>query len=117
VPKKIFHHVGPRAFEPQPDENYLAPSDCRVTNPIHSPYRIEFLRDGENGAISKESRGAPHIAGVGDHLDDHLEGKELYLAPFDVDDPPFAHDAYTREDRLFAECIQFYPDYRSHVVR
>jgi len=109
VPKKTFHHVGLRTFEPQPYEDYVAPSDCWVTNPVDSPHRIEFLRYGENSAISEEFRNAPHIAFAVDNLDEHLEGKELYLAPFDVGDPPFAHVAFTHEDGLFVEYMQFYP--------
>lgn len=110
MPKKTFHHVGLRAFEPQPDEDYVAPSDCWVTNPKKSLHQIEFLRYGENSPISEEFRNAPHIAYAVDNLDEHIAGKEIYVEPFDVGyDPPFARVVFTKEDGLFVEYMQFYP--------
>ncbi len=109
-PAKQFHHVGLRAMEPQPDEDYVAPSKCWVTNPNEHPQRIEYLRYDPDSPIAAEFMDAPHIAYIVDDLEAHLNGKEIYLAPFDVDDPPFATVAFTREDGLFVEYMKFHPE-------
>ena len=44
-----------------------------------------------------------------DDLAPHLEGKEIYLQPFEVGDPPFATRAFTIEDGLFVEYMHFRP--------
>lgn len=104
-----FHHVGLRALEPQPKEHEVTPSKCFVTNPNHHPNRIEFLRYAEDSPIADEFKDAPHVAYEVDDLAPHLEGKEIYLEPFDVGDPPFATVAFTREDGLFTEYMKFRP--------
>ena len=108
-PAKWFHHVGLRAIEPQPDEDYVAPSKCWVTNPNRHPNRIEYLRYAHDSPIAPEFMDAPHVAYAVDELAPHLEGKDVYLAPFDVGDPPFATVAFTRENGLFVEYMQFKP--------
>lgn len=108
-PAKRFHHVGLRAHEPQPDEDHVAPSRCWVTNPNRHPNRVEYLRYAPDSPIAREFMDAPHVAYAVDELEPHLAGKEVYLAPFDVGDPPFARVAFTHEDGLFVEYMRFYP--------
>ncbi len=108
-PAKWFHHVGLRAIEPQPDEDHVAPSKCWVTNPNRHPNRIEYLRYAHDSPIDPEFMDAPHVAYAVDELAPHLEGKDVYLAPFDVGDPPFATVAFTRENGLFVEDMEFKP--------
>ena len=109
APKKQFHHVGITTLEELPGEDYVTASDCYVTNPNDHPYRIEYLRYPPGCPISEEFRTTPHIAYAVDELEPHLEGKDVMLAPFDVDDPPFARVAFTKEDGLIVEYMQFYP--------
>ena len=111
-PRKQFHHVGLRAHEVQPDEDHVAPSKCWVTDPNEHPNRIEFLRYAADSPIDPEFMDAPHVAWEVDELEPHLEGKEVYLHPFDVGEPPFARVAFTREDGLYVEYMKFYPGRR-----
>lgn len=108
-PEKTFHHVGLRAFDEQPREHYVVPSRCWVTNPNHHPNRIEYLRYAPDSPISEEFMNAPHVAYAVEELEPHLEGKEVYLEPFEVGDPPFATVAFTKEDGLFVEYMKFHP--------
>ncbi len=110
--KRRFHHVGLRAIEQRPHENHVAASKCWVTNPSHHPQRIEYLRYAPDSPIDPEFMDAPHIAYAVDDLESHLTGKELYLAPFEVGEPPFARVAFTREDGLFVEYMEFKPGRR-----
>jgi hypothetical protein len=96
-------------MDPQPGEDYVAPSKCWVTDPNTTPNRIEYLRYAPDSPISKEFMNSPHVAYEVDELGPHLEGKDVVLAPFDVDDPPFARVAFTREDGLIIEYMKFYP--------
>ena len=112
TPRKRFHHVGLRAHEEQPDENLVAPSKCWVTDPAAHPNRIEFLRYEPDCPIDPEFMDAPHVAYEVDELEPHLAGKEVFLPPFEVGDPPFATVAFTREDGLFIEYMKFHPGRR-----
>jgi hypothetical protein len=108
-PAKRFHHIGLRAFEPQPKEDHVAPSKCWVTNPADDPNRIEWLRYAEDSPIDPEFMNFPHIAYTVDELEPHLKGKDIYLQPFEVGDPPFATVAFTRENGVFIEYMKIYP--------
>jgi hypothetical protein len=112
APRKRFHHIGLRAHHPQPGEDLVASSRCWVTNPNEHPQRIEFLRYAPDSPIDPEFMDAPHVAWEVDELEPHLAGKEVYLQPFEVGDPPFAMVAFTREDGLFVEYMKFYPGRR-----
>ena len=111
-PAKRFHHVGLRAINPQPDEDHVPPSRCWVTNPDRHPNRVEYLRYAPDSPIDPEFMDTPHVAYAVDDLAPHLEGKEVYLPPFEVGDPPFATVAFTREDGLFVEYMEFKPGRR-----
>ena len=106
---RTFHHVGLTTLEVQPNEDYVAPSKCWVTDPNHHPYRIELLRYAPDSPVSAEFQNAPHVAYEVDDLEANLVGKEIIIPPFDVDDPPFARVAFTKEDGLFVEYMQFIP--------
>jgi hypothetical protein len=109
---KQFHHVGLRAIDPQPDESFIPSSKCWVTSPHDHPNSIEYLRYAEDSPIDPVFQDAPHIAWAVEDLDAHLEGKELYLAPFEVGEPAFARVAFVIEDGLFVEYMQFKPGRR-----
>jgi hypothetical protein len=106
---KAFHHVGLTAYEPQPGEDLVAPSKCWVTDPNDHPMRIEYLRYAEESPVSQAFQASPHIAYAVDELEPHLDGKEIIIPPFDVDEPPFARVAFTLEDGIFIEYMKFYP--------
>ena len=107
---RTFHHVGLTTLDEQPNEDYVAPSKCWVTNPNDHPYRIEFLRYAPDSPVSEEFQGAPHVAYAVDELEPNLVGKEVIIPPFEVDAPPsFARVAFTKEDGLFVEYMQFAP--------
>jgi hypothetical protein len=108
-PQKRFHHIGLRTHEIQPIEDYVDPSKCWVTNPAHDPNRIEWLRYAPGSPIDPEFMNFPHIAYTVDELEPHLEGKDVYLQPFDVGDPPFARVAFTRENGVFVEYMKIKP--------
>jgi hypothetical protein len=101
-----------RATEEQAREHYVPPSKCWVTNPSRHANQVEYLRYAPDSPISDEFKDAPHVAYEVDEIAPHLEGKEIYLQPFDVGDPPFATVAFTREDGLFVEYMQFRPGRR-----
>lgn len=107
-PKK-FHHIGLRAMEPQSSEHYVVSSKCWVTNPNEHPQHIEYLRYEPDSPIGEEFIDSPHVAYEVEQLEPHLEGKDIYLEPFEVGDPPFATVAFTREHGLFVEYMRFYP--------
>jgi hypothetical protein len=106
---RTFHHVGLTTVDVQPNEDYVAPSKCWVTDPHQSPNRIEFLRYESDSPVSSEFQGSPHIAYAVDDLESNLIDKDIIISPFDVDDPPFARVAFTKEDGLFVEYMQFFP--------
>ncbi|MDQ3693254.1 MAG: hypothetical protein M3464_06475 [Chloroflexota bacterium] len=108
-PERRFHHIGLRAFEPLPAEDYVNASKVWVTNPAHDPNRIEYLRYEPDCAIAEEFKSTPHVAYAVDDLVAHLAGKDVYLPPFEVGEPPFATVAFTREDGIFIEYMQFNP--------
>jgi hypothetical protein len=109
APRKRFHHVGMTTLEEMPGEDYVAPSKCWVTDPRNHPMKIEYLRYAPDSSVSAEFQASPHIAYEVDELEPHLEGKEVVLSPFDVDEPPFARVAFTKEDGVFIEYMKFYP--------
>jgi hypothetical protein len=108
-PRKRFHHVGLRAHEPQPGEHYVSQTKTWVTNPNLHPHQVEYLRYEPDSPITEEFMDAPHVAYEVDELEPHLAGKEIYLEPFDVGEPPYATVAFTREDGLYVEYMKFKP--------
>ncbi len=104
-----FHHIGLRSFEPRPGEDFVTASKTWVTNPANDANMIEYLRYEPDSLIDEEFKNTPHIAYAVDDLATHLAGKNVYLEPFEVGDPPFATVAFTREDGVFIEYMKFNP--------
>ena len=59
--------------------------------------------------MAKRGEGFHHVAYAVDALEPHIEGKDLYVGPFEVGEPPFARVVFTREDGLFIEYMEFKP--------
>ncbi len=104
-----FHHVGLRTTEPQPGENFVTSTRVWVTDPNQHPHQVEYLRYESDSPVTEEFMDAPHVAYEVDDLEPHLAGKETYLEPFDVGEPPYATVAFTREDGLYVEYMKFRP--------
>ena len=48
----VFDHIGIRAYEPMPDEDWIESSKVWVTNPRNHPESIEFLRYEPDSAVT-----------------------------------------------------------------
>ncbi len=107
-PAKEFHHIGLRAMEPQPDEDYVPLTRVWVTDPRRHPHRIEYLRYEPDSHLDEVFKNAPHIAYKVEALGPHIAGKDIVLL-FEVGDPPFAKVAFTREDGAYVEYLEFKP--------
>ena len=104
-----FHHIGLPTTEPQVGESWVAATRVWVSNPVHHPQRIEWLRYAPDSTVEPAFRDAPHIAYTVDDLDAEIAGKEVLLGPFEPGEPPFARAAFTREDGVIVEYMQLYP--------
>ena len=58
----VIDHVGLRAFEPQPGENWIEQSRCWVTSPRDHPESIEFLRYEPDSTVPDVVKDNPHFA-------------------------------------------------------
>lgn len=108
---RTFHHVGLRATEVQPDENFVAATRVWVTDPNSSPYRIEWLRYEPDSYLDEAFKNTPHVAYVVDELEPWIAGKEFAIPPFEVGDPAFARVVFVYEDGFIAEYMAFKPGY------
>ncbi len=106
---RTFHHVGLRAFEPQPKENFVVATRVWVTNPDDDPRKIEWLRYEPDSWLSEEFKNSPHVAYVVDDIDPWMEGKEIAIEPFEVGDPAFVRVVFVWEDGWIAEYMAFKP--------
>jgi hypothetical protein len=77
-----FHHVGIITDEQQQGEIYVAQTKVFVTNPIHHPYRVEYLRFEPDSPMTGPVRHQPHIAFAVDDLEAELAGEQVLLGPF-----------------------------------
>ena len=77
-----FHHVGIITDEQQQGEIYVAQTKVFVTNPIHHPYRVEYLRFMLNSPVTGPVRHQPHIAFPVDDLEAEIAGEQVLLGPF-----------------------------------
>ncbi len=82
-----FHHVGLRAMDPQPDENFVTATRVWVTDPNTHPQRIEYLRYEPDSYLDDQFKDTPHVAWVVDDIEPWIAGKEIAIAPFEVGDP------------------------------
>ncbi len=80
----VFDHVGISTRDPQPDEDWIEPSRCWVTNPRRHPESIEFLRYRGDSAVPEVVQNNPHVAYRVDALEPHMAGQRLLIPPFVV---------------------------------
>ena len=80
----VFDHVGIRAYEPMPDEDWIEQSRCWVTNPRNHPESIEFLRYAPDSTVPDRVKNNPHVAYRVERLEPHIEGQEIIIPPFVV---------------------------------
>lgn len=106
---RTFHHVGLRATEVQPNENFVAATRVWVTDPNDSPYHIEWLRYEPDSCLGEDFKNTPHVAYVVDELEPWIEGKEFAIPPFEVGDPAFARVVFVHEDGFIVEYMAFKP--------
>lgn len=107
--KRAFHHVGLRAMDPLPNENFVEATRVWVTDPNQHPQRIEFLRYEPDSYLDERFKNTPHVAWVVDDIEPWIAGKEIAIAPFDVGDPPFVHVAFVWEEGMISEYMAFKP--------
>jgi hypothetical protein len=105
--ERRFHHIGLRAFEPQPNENFVEYTRVWVTSPLDHPTKIEYLRYEPDSWLSEEFKNSPHAAFVVDDIEPWIEGKEIAIAPFEVGDPPFSKVVFVWEDGWVCEYMSF----------
>jgi hypothetical protein len=105
---RTFHHVGLRALDPQPNEDFVVLTRVWVTDPRFHPNKIEYLRYEPESPLPEEFKNSPHIAYKVDDLNEHIAGKDVLLL-FEVGEPPFAKVAFVREDGAYVEYMQFKP--------
>jgi hypothetical protein len=107
-PQKEFHHVGLRAMEPQPNEDYIPLTRVYVTDPRQHPNKIEYLRYEPETHLPEDFKNSPHIAYRVEDIRPHIAGKDVVLL-FEVGEPPFAKVAFTREEGVYYEYMEFKP--------
>ena len=73
-----------RAYEPQPDENWIEQSRCWVTSPRDHPESIEFLRYEPDSTVPDLVKNNPHFAFRVDDIAPHIKGQEILIPPFVV---------------------------------
>ena len=108
---RTFHHIGLPTETPQPDETWLESGRLWITNPNLHPQRVEWLRYADEPADEGQAafRAVPHIAYTVDDLDAAIEDKDIVIPPGEIDEPPLALAAFTREDGIIVEYLQLYP--------
>jgi hypothetical protein len=106
---RAFHHVGLRAMDQQPDENFVEATRVWVTDPNGHPQRIEWLRYEPDSYLDEKFKDTPHVAWVVDDVTPWIAGKEIAIAPFDVGEPPFATVVFVWEEGMISEYMAFKP--------
>ena len=104
-----FHHVGLRATEPQPNENFVTATRVWVTDPNADPYRIEYLRYEPDSYLDERFKNTPHIAWVVDDIDPWIAGKEIAIAAVRGRRPAFVRVAFVWEEGMISEYMAFKP--------
>lgn len=106
---RTFHHVGLRAMDPLPNENFVEATRVWVTDPNGHPQRIEWLRYEPDSYLDERFKNTPHVAWVVDDIEPWMEGKEIAIAPFFVGDPPFVRVVFLWEEGMISEYMAFVP--------
>jgi hypothetical protein len=105
--ERRFHHIGLRAFESQPEENFVEATRVWVTDPAKDSNKIEWLRYEPDSFLGDDFKDTPHVAWVVDDIGPWIEGKQIAIEPFDVGDPPFATVVFVWEDGMISEYMAF----------
>jgi hypothetical protein len=84
--KREFDHIGMTTTDKQPGEMYVEATKVWVTDPKASPQHIEYLRYEPDSPLSGPIVDLPHVAFRVDSLDEHIEGEDVILGPFNATD-------------------------------
>ena len=77
-----FHHVGLRAMDPQPDENFVTATRRLGNRPEHTTRNGSNICGTSRIAISTiEFKDTPHVAWVVDDIEPWIAGKEIAICP------------------------------------
>ena len=104
---RAFHHVGLRATEVQPNENFVAATRVWVTDPKDSPYRIEWLRYEPDSYLGDDFKNTPHVAFVVDELEPWIAAstsrfrRSRWAIPLSRRSPSCIEDGYIVEYMAF----------------
>ena len=103
----IFDHVGIPTDEKQPREDWVESTRVWVTNPRDHKYRVELLRFEPDTPCRWEVVNLPHVAYRvrAQDLPKLLEGVEILIEPFDVDDN--LRIAYVKKNGMPVEYMSF----------
>jgi len=107
---KRYHHFGLPTTDtttPLDDEIFFDAIGLGINNPSRHPQNVEWLRFAPGNTADPRLAAEPHIAYEVDDLDAAIAGKTIYRPIGDMGDPPFGRVAWTEEDGLLTEYIQF----------
>jgi len=76
-----YHHIGIPTKDAQDGETYLEDYDVHCTDHENNPYRIQWMRYGDNCKLPKIVKEVAHIAFEVDDLGKAIEGKEVIIEP------------------------------------
>jgi len=76
-----YHHLGIPTCEQRPGERYLPEYGMYVSGYEESPFRIEWMRFGEDCPLPELVQRVPHVAFEVDDLEAALEGQEILIPP------------------------------------
>lgn len=106
---KTFHHIGLPTDRHEDDWFLVSSTGTWISNPAHHPQRIEWLHYSPESRLDARFRERPHVAYAVDDLEAEVAGKPVVLGPMEVGEPPFCTAAFTDEDGLLIEYMQFHP--------
>jgi hypothetical protein len=107
---KRYHHFGlvaPDDETPLEGEIFFESTGLGINNPLKHPQGIEWLRYSPGNTADQRLKTEPHIAWEVDDLEAHIDGKTIYRPVGEMGDPPFARSAWTEEDGIITEYIQY----------
>ena len=79
---KRFDHVGFATQVPMPGERFVAKTRVWVTDPALHPFRVEWLRYGEDSLVPEAVRSRPHVAFHVDDIAAESQGLAVLIPPF-----------------------------------
>jgi hypothetical protein len=99
-----FHHFGVPVKTKQENEIYREGPKVFATDPEDHPFRIEFLRFDKDSPVHEDVLNNPHLAFMVDDLNAALEGKNVIVEPFNVDET--LRLAFINENGAIIELMQ-----------